>query len=58
MQINNDTVTYEWRGLSAPQIIGDFNNWEIKRAIRLTRSAKNFWTRVGRGVRGEGEIPR
>jgi len=41
---NNNTVTFEWRGSSAPQLIGDFNNWEIKYAIRLTRAAKNFWT--------------
>ncbi len=44
MKIENDIATFEWRGSSAPRLIGDFNNWEITRAIRLTRSAKNFWT--------------
>ncbi|MBI5082240.1 MAG: esterase family protein [Chloroflexi bacterium] len=47
MKIENDTALFEWRGSSAPFLIGDFNNWEIKRAIRFMRSAhaaKNFWT--------------
>ncbi|MBI5054079.1 MAG: hypothetical protein HZB52_12565 [Chloroflexi bacterium] len=44
MKIENDTALFEWRSSSAPFLIGDFNNWEIKRAIRFTRVAKNFWT--------------
>lgn len=41
--IRNDTVIFEWRGAKAPQLIGDFNGWDSKRAITLSIAGKGIW---------------
>jgi enterochelin esterase-like enzyme len=42
-KIDGDQVIFEWRGLKAPQLIGDFNDWDVRRAITLGQAGKDLW---------------
>ena len=41
--IREDTVIFEWRGVKAPQLIGDFNSWDSGRADTLAPAGKDLW---------------
>jgi len=41
--IDGKSVTFVWRGRNAPQLIGDFNNWDVKNALGLNRVAPGVW---------------
>ena len=41
--IHDDSVIFKWRGTKAPQLIGDFNNWDSGKAISLAAVGKNLW---------------
>jgi len=41
--IDGDTVTFVWRGSCAPQLIGDFTDWEDGTPVTLNRITKSVW---------------
>jgi len=43
--IDGETVTLVWRGRQSPQLIGDFNDWYARKALKLRRAAPGVWTR-------------
>lgn len=44
--IQGDTVTFVWRGLQPPQLIGDFTGWEWGAPLTLTEAEHGLWTRT------------
>ena len=43
--IDGKTATFVWQGCApAPQLIGDFNNWNVERALMLERRGRGMWT--------------
>lgn len=41
--IAGETVVFEWAGPRAPQLIGDFNNWNGMKAITLAPAGRENW---------------
>jgi enterochelin esterase-like enzyme len=41
--IRDDTAIFEWRGKKAPQLIGDFNGWDGRKAITLEQGGQDLW---------------
>ena len=44
--IVGESATLVWRGRTAPMLIGDFNDWDARRATALTEAAPRVWTRT------------
>lgn len=42
--IEGTKVTWVWRGTRAPQLIGDFNLWDLGKPIELKQAAPQVWT--------------
>jgi len=42
--IDGETATFVWRGQSAPSLIGDFNDWDITKALSFQPVASGLWT--------------
>src|SRR3990172_9438609 len=44
--VDGETVTFLWRGLKPPQLIGDFNDWgRADRSLKLRAIAPGLWAR-------------
>ncbi len=46
--IQGNQVTFVWRGTNAPQLIGDFNDWDAEHALELEQSGPDLWTHTMR----------
>ena len=44
--IDGESATLVWRGPRAPMLIGDFNDWDARRAMALTEAVPGVWTRT------------
>ena len=42
--IDGTKATWVWRGVRAPQLIGDFTLWELGRPLEMKQSAPQAWT--------------
>lgn len=42
--IDQNTVTFVWRGRNAPELIGDFTGWGDGNAVTLEKSSRGLWT--------------
>lgn len=42
--VDGRTVHFVWRGKNAPQLIGDFNDWDTARAAPLTETSPGVWS--------------
>ncbi len=42
--IDRNSVTFVWKGRSAPDLVGDITGWEEGQPIKLHKDGKNFWT--------------
>lgn len=41
--IDGQTVLFVWRGQNPPGLIGDFNDWDSARAVKLKRAGPEVW---------------
>jgi enterochelin esterase-like enzyme len=41
--IDGDEVTFVWSGRTAPCLVGDINQWDMNRAVRLEQAAPQVW---------------
>ncbi|HSO26982.1 MAG TPA: alpha/beta hydrolase-fold protein [Anaerolineales bacterium] len=42
-RIQGETATFVWRGDQAPDLIGDFNNWDEANPVQLDQTAPGVW---------------
>jgi enterochelin esterase-like enzyme len=42
--INENTVTFVWRGRSAPRLIGDFTGWDEDHPVQMEKTDPSIWT--------------
>ncbi len=42
--IQGEKVTFLWQGREAPTLVGDFNDWEEGKHIRLSKAGTQLWT--------------
>src|SRR5512139_3627400 len=42
--IDGTKVTWVWRGVRAPQLVGDFTLWDLSNPIELKQIAPQVWT--------------
>jgi len=42
--IQGDTVTFVWRGRSAPVLIGDFTGWDENHPVKMEKAEAGIWT--------------
>ena len=41
--IDQDQVTFSWRGRTAPRLEGDFTGWEDGKPVKLEKNGKGLW---------------
>ncbi|HEY6042714.1 MAG TPA: alpha/beta hydrolase-fold protein [Anaerolineae bacterium] len=44
--IEDDRVQFVWKGRRPPVLVGDFNDWDNDRALRLFHNKRGLWTRT------------
>lgn len=42
--IDGNTATFIWKGERAPDLVGDFNGWDLDKPIRLAKAEPGIWT--------------
>ena len=42
--IDNDTVTFIWKGRTPPTLAGDFTGWDSDNPVRMVKSEPGVWT--------------
>lgn len=42
--VEADQATFVWSGAPVPQLVGDFNEWDLNRPFRLQRSGDDLWS--------------
>ncbi len=42
--IDDDTVTFVWKGKTAPQLVGDFTGWDTGTPISMRKAGSGLWT--------------
>ena len=42
--IDNDMVTFVWKGKSPPVLVGDFTGWEDENPVQMVKSEASIWT--------------
>jgi hypothetical protein len=42
--IKDNTVTFVWRGRSAPRLVGDFTGWDEYHPVEMEKTDVGLWT--------------